>query len=146
VVDLLRNNAESLATEWQSETSVAAQKALQRIAATAEHLADTSAKMSTFANRSAEGLQEAVSGFPPEGDDRSLGEKVLDAINPFGDPHKEEKANQVRDALARLNEAYRDVNYTSLPAEVAADLPVLPPAIESSDIIVDPPPYTPPAA
>src|SRR5690606_27998738 len=146
VADLLRNNAESLAEEWESETSVAAQRALQRIAATATHLADTAARMSTFANRSAEVLQEAVSSFPPEGDTRSFGEKFLDTINPFGDPNKEAKANQVRDALARLNEAYRDVNYTSLPGEVAADLPILPDPDSSRRENQAPPPYHPPPA
>lgn len=123
---MLRGQAEALAAEWDSETSAACQRALQRITATAEHLAESAQQLADFSHRSAEVLQEAVSGFPTEVEGRDVREWLADAVTPGEDPHREEKINEVRDALARLNDSYRTVNYTTLPGEIGAHLPLLP--------------------
>jgi hypothetical protein len=124
VAETVKGLGRRLDTDWRSETSVAAQYALRRIEGTARHLGEASTKVAEFARRSSTELQTAVSSFPDV--DRSTWESVTDTLNPFGDPAAEGKANEVRDALARLNEAYRDTNYTNLPPYVNANLPILP--------------------
>lgn len=116
----MRGLATKIDGQWSSETAAAAQRALQRIASTASDLAEKADRTSTFAHESAGTLQRAAQGF---GDDRNLFEKGVDAVNPFGDSNKD---SMRREQLELLNEQYRDVNYTTLPPYVNADLPNLP--------------------
>lgn len=116
----MRGLAGKIDGQWSSETAAAAQRALQRIASTANDLAEKADKTATFAHESAATLQRAAQGF---GDDRNLLEKGVDAVNPFGDSNKDAMR---REQLELLNEQYRDVNYTTLPPYVNADLPTLP--------------------
>lgn len=117
----MRGLATQIDGQWSSETAAAAQRALRRIASTASDLAEKADKTATFAYESAATLQRAAQGF---GDDRNMFEKGVDALNPFGDSNKDAMR---REQLEVLNNEYRDVNYTTLPPYVNADLPNLPP-------------------
>src|SRR5690606_5554960 len=126
----IRSEATNLAGEWNSEASVAAQRALQRIAATAEHLSESARGLAEFVHRSAEALQTAAHDFPEH-----AGVPWWDDVNDFlsaGSPKQEAKYQEIRQKLAALNETYTHINNLELPKQISADLPVLtemPPSI-----------------
>ncbi|HLV57623.1 MAG TPA: hypothetical protein VKY81_01920 [Natronosporangium sp.] len=122
--DWLRHQAATLAHAWSSPAAAACQHALQRIAATAAHLADRSAQLAEFTSGCAVTIATAVADFPTlEG--RSLSEWVQDTFTIGADPNLERKHDTIRHALARLNQDYTDINHTMLPTHVDAELPPL---------------------
>jgi hypothetical protein len=120
----LKRQAITLADAWSSPTAAACQDALRRLAGTAAELAERSADLAEFTARCADTIAAAVADFPTlEG--RSFGEWVQDTLTIGADPNLERKHDTIRQALARLNEAYTEINRTTLPAHINADLPDL---------------------
>jgi hypothetical protein len=127
----LKGASATLDGAWSSESSAASQQALQKIAATAEHLAEVSEKVSEYSYESGETLSRAVGTFPLDTDldalkDVSVAEQTTDFLG-FTDNANEydAKVAEIRQAKATLNENYRSVNYTMLPSNVNVRLPEL---------------------
>lgn len=131
IADAVKSEATTLAEEWNSEASVAAQRALQRIAGTARHLSESARGVAEFVYRSADALQTAAHDFPDDTDVSWWGD-VEDFFSP-GSPNQEAKYREVRQKLASLNETYTHINNVELPKQISADLPVLtelPPSVD----------------
>lgn len=149
-MDALRSTLTSVSTmldgAWNSDDSVASQRAIQRLHTTAGNIAEGGRGVYTFADGSAAQLQTAVMNFPGadgggggEGTGRVAGaiagtvvagplggvagSFVGGAIGGLfgGGPDPDELA---REALTNLNNQYSAEN-TRLPYEVAAELPVI---------------------
>lgn len=114
----LRSAAERLSGQWTSADSAACQKALQRIAGTASHLARRSDEIYHYTDRTAGSLERANNNYPDW--NRDLLNQVSFGAFGQGDPSDED----YRKWLGDLNMDYYQINMT-LPEQVEVQLPEL---------------------
>lgn len=123
VSDTLKEVGRALAGGCRSQDAAACQEALQRLDATARHLAYRSRQLERYTSESANVLATGTERFPtdePGFAERILGETVggaVDRVNPF---HKGPSEEDYRQALAALNNDYLMVN-SVLPRDVSAE-------------------------
>lgn len=123
-----------LADGWQSQDAVACQHSMQRLEATARHLADRSQQMATYTQEAGTVLAHGSERFPQEDPglfQRMIGERGgwLDERNPF---HNGPSEADYRHALATLNSDLLMVN-TMLPTHVTGEFGIPGDAVEITD-------------
>lgn len=146
----IKTLARTLAGGWRGEDAVACQRALQRIEATARHLAERADRLRDFSGESARVVQHGVANFPWYGQpDGVIGEAISfvrdnpwtlaaagsppAALTVIGFNYLEENHlleglghldDEYRAALAALNDRYIDTNQR-MPQQIQAELPMI---------------------